>query len=77
MSDIENPVGEGSKEYYSKGDEKTQVGDVPPEAVSIREGSDILSLQDIDPALNAKMHIVNNVRIPEAPLLQSGPQITR
>lgn len=30
--------------------------------ISLAEGEDILSLQDIDPALNAKMHIVNDVR---------------
>lgn len=29
---------------------------------SIDEGRDLLALQDVDPALNAKMHIVNNVR---------------
>lgn len=29
--------------------------------IDFGEGIDILSLQDIDPALNAKMHIVNNV----------------
>jgi hypothetical protein len=29
---------------------------------SVREGEDILALQDIDPALNAKMHLVNNVK---------------
>ena len=29
---------------------------------SVAEGSDILALQDVDPALNAKMHLVNNVR---------------
>lgn len=28
---------------------------------SIAGGSDILSLQDVDPALNMKMHLVNNV----------------
>ena len=26
------------------------------------EGNDILAQEDVDPALNAKMHIVNNVR---------------
>lgn len=40
---------------------------VPPtsddsEASSVRNGQDILALQDLDPALNAKMHLVNNVR---------------
>ena len=70
MSAMSNHLAEGSQEEkdYAKGNEKTEVGDLPPELVSIREGSDILSLQEIDPALNAKMHIVNNVRIPEAPL---------
>lgn len=37
----------------------------PNETTSIQIGDvqeDILQLQDIDPALNAKMHIVNNVR---------------
>ncbi len=28
---------------------------------SISGGSDILSLQDVDPVLNLKMHLVNNV----------------
>lgn len=31
------------------------------EASSLRKGEDILALQDLDPALNAKMHLVNNV----------------
>lgn len=30
---------------------------------SLGEGEDILALQDLDPALNAKMHLVNNVRL--------------
>lgn len=46
--------------------EKVAVGD---RDVSIDEplasgtAEDILSMQDVDPALNAKMHLVNNVRI--------------
>lgn len=28
---------------------------------SLRNGEDILALQDLDPALNMKMHLVNNV----------------
>jgi hypothetical protein len=55
---------------YSDGNEKAAaVGDsyLPPDGISIREGSDILSLQAVDPALNAKMHIVNNVGFPQAP----------
>lgn len=39
---------------------------------SIDGGEDILALQDLDPALNAKMHLVNNVRCPE-----SGPWLWR
>lgn len=35
----------------------TSDGDVS----SLRKGEDILALQDLDPALNAKMHLVNNV----------------
>lgn len=30
---------------------------------SIRTGEDVLGLQDTDPALNMKMHLVNNVSI--------------
>jgi TATA-binding protein-associated factor Taf7 len=29
---------------------------------SVGEGEDILAFQDLDPALNMKMHLVNNVR---------------
>jgi hypothetical protein len=36
--------------------------DVVADEYSVREGEDILALQDIDPALNAKMHLVNNVK---------------
>lgn len=32
------------------------------EDVHIAEGQDILALQGVDPALNAKMYLVNNVR---------------
>lgn len=37
---------------------------------SVSESSDILGRQDVDPALNAKMHIVNNVHCPQAPCEQ-------
>jgi hypothetical protein len=40
------------------GEEPEVVADGYP----VREGEDILALQDIDPALNAKMHLVNNVK---------------
>lgn len=40
------------------------------DASSVHSGEDILSMQDLDPALNMKMHLVNNVRdycdLPEA-----------
>jgi hypothetical protein len=36
--------------------------DVVLDGYSVAEGKDILALQDVDPALDAKMHIVNNVR---------------
>lgn len=31
------------------------------EVVSLRSGEDVLALQDVDPVLNMKMHLVNNV----------------
>lgn len=34
-----------------------------PDHVSITSGQDVLAMQDIDPALNMKMHLVNNVSI--------------
>jgi hypothetical protein len=36
--------------------------EVVADGYSIKGGEDILALQDIDPALNAKMHLVNNVK---------------
>jgi len=52
------------KSSYPKDDEKLALGeqDVSYEASSIGKGEDLLSMQDVDPALNAKMHLVNNVR---------------
>ncbi len=29
---------------------------------AVHKGEDILAMQDLDPVLNAKMHLVNNVR---------------
>jgi hypothetical protein len=61
---------------YSDGNEKVAIvgsSDLPPDGFSIREGSDILALQDVDPALNAKMHIVNNVGFPQAPFPPNQP----
>ncbi len=44
--------------------EKAALGEpeLTVDGISIGEGQDILSLQGVDPALNAKMHLVNNVR---------------
>lgn len=36
--------------------------DLAPDGASVMSGQDILQLQDVDPALNMKMHLVNNVR---------------
>ena len=66
MSATSSPVfaSGNEKTSYHKDDEKVALGeqDVTYEAASIDKGEDILSLNDIDPALNAKMHLVNNVR---------------
>jgi hypothetical protein len=43
-----------------KMDEKVAL-DAEQQHLDYAQGEDILALQDIDPALNAKMHIVNNV----------------
>lgn len=40
-------------------------------------GEDILGLQDLDPALNMKMHLVNNVRPHTATLLSSAANNAR
>lgn len=76
MSAVSNPPFVESnmeEKEYGKENEKTQVGtnDFPPDNVSVKEGSDILALQDTDPALNAKMHIVNNVGTQSAHSLPS------
>lgn len=36
--------------------------DLGPDVASVVSGQDVLQLQDVDPALNMKMHLVNNVR---------------
>jgi hypothetical protein len=54
---------EQEKAGQSLEDTEKTAGDVQPRDISFDygDGEDILSLQDVDPALNAKMHIVNNV----------------
>jgi hypothetical protein len=49
---------------YSKEEERLPMKEknVVHDVSSIGEGKDVLALQDTDAALNAKMHIVNNVR---------------
>lgn len=61
MSSDHSPKLAGSE----KDNEKAVSGepDVVLDQYSVAEGSDILALQDVDPALNAKMHLVNNVRL--------------
>ena len=58
------PLGTRDKENdYAKDTEKYAADNELREAsLDYGKGEDILGQQDIDPALNAKMHIVNNVR---------------
>jgi hypothetical protein len=60
-----------------KDTEKT-ADNVQPRDVSFNygDGEDLLSLQDVDPALNAKMHIVNNVSSSTTCTSQSGSSNT-
>lgn len=64
MSEKSSPPFDTSSEEkdYSKNGEKVALGerDSSLDGPSISEGEDILAQQDIDPALNAKMHLVNN-----------------
>jgi hypothetical protein len=38
-----------------------------PADLGYGKGEDLLAMQDIDPALNQKMHLVNNVRLQSIP----------
>ena len=51
-------------DYPTAGEEKVAQGQpyVVPESASFGVAEDILGSQSVDPALDAKMHIVNNVR---------------
>ena len=68
---------DSSPQFTTKGghpeDTEKAALDEPADSIhgpSIGEGIDILGQQSIDPALNAKMHIVNNVsELPQAPSL--------
>ena len=53
---------------YAEGDEKSKAkGELGGaenalgDDISLSSGQDILDMQDLDPALNMKMHLVNNV----------------
>lgn len=60
-----SPVGHDTLEKRAGSD--NDKGTVTPEearytdGVSTHSGEDILALQDLDPAMNMKMHLVNNV----------------
>lgn len=45
-------------------------------SIRMAEGEDILARQALDPALNLKMHLVNNVSLPLALLLELRHQET-
>ena len=54
-----------------KGDD-VEAGQVHHRQLSVGtlDTDEVFTLQDIDPALNAKMHLVNDVRFAKAPRLQ-------
>jgi hypothetical protein len=72
MSDS-SPAQFATKDDYPKDTEKVASGEREDSIhdPSIGEGIDILGQQSIDPALNAKMHLVNNVRDSHKRLLPS------
>ena len=56
---------ESTKKDLTKDTEKINTYDTGLtsfDSPSLAEGEDVLGRQDLDPALNAKMHLVNNVR---------------
>ena len=63
-----------AKDDYPKDTEKAASGEREDSihGPSIDEGIDILGQQSIDPALNAKMHLINNVRYSHKRLLFSA-----
>lgn len=65
MSERESPrlASSGDEGGYSKEPEKNAFGPEPSiDGRTISKGEDLFASQDLDPALNAKMFIVNNVR---------------
>lgn len=61
MASAMKPASDDEMNYPKN--EKTPIGepDTVQDGYSVDKGLDILALQDIDPALNAKMFLVNNV----------------
>jgi len=59
-------MSESTKNDYPTGEDKSALGQphVVAESASFGVADDILGSQSVDPALDAKMHIVNNVRCP-------------
>lgn len=57
-------MSESPSNDYSKGEKKVALGEpyVVPDSASYGVAVDLLGSQGVDPALDAKMHIVNNVR---------------
>lgn len=53
---LEERIGEPTKDGLL-GPDDVRIAD----ASSLHSGEDILALQDLDPVLNMKMHLVNNV----------------
>jgi hypothetical protein len=76
MASAMKPASDDEMNYPKN--EKTAIGEPDPvqDGYSVGEGEDILALQDTDPALNAKMFLVNNVRrLPHAPTCSSRSRI--
>jgi hypothetical protein len=76
MASAMKPASDDEMNYHKN--EKAAIGepDSVQDGYSVGEGEDILALQDTDPALNAKMFLVNNVRrLPHAPTCSSRSRI--
>lgn len=59
MSANESPGLDTGHEEKTIGEESPELR--PASSTFLDGGEDILALQDLDPALNMKMHLVNNV----------------
>lgn len=65
-TDVPSSIEKPEKDYAK--DEERQIGDDSPDTVpeAIDREQEILAVLDLDPALNKKMHIVNNVTDPHS-----------